>query len=131
MKNQLLLSITLLFCVFAKVYGDEVKEDKARLVAQNWYQHFAPDAKSLAKINKTKEYKWGDRTSFFIFSFDIGGFVLVSANDAVSPILGYGFDHPVPDIITNEAVKSWFDGYARQIDTTYLLKLTKSYSNLY
>ncbi len=49
--------------------------------------------------------------------------MLVSANDAVTPVLGYGFDHPIPDSITNEAVKGWFDGYARQIDTAFVLKI--------
>ncbi|MEI7981591.1 MAG: C10 family peptidase, partial [Bacteroidota bacterium] len=58
-----------------------------------------------------------------MFSFNEGGFVLVSANDAVTPVLGYGFDYPIPDSITNEAVIGWFDGYARQIDTAFVIKL--------
>ena len=54
--------------------------------------------------------------------------MLVSANDAVTPVLGYGFDHQVPDSITNESVKGWFDGYARQIDTAFVLNLQQDAS---
>jgi len=95
----------------------------ARKVATNFYQHYAPVSKQQARITKVKEYKWGDRTSFYICSFDKGGFVIISANDQVTPVLGYGFEHAVPDEITNEAVKGWFDNYARQIDTAFVLNL--------
>lgn len=100
-----------------------VDEAMAKKAALNHYRHYAPASKQQASITKVKEYKWGDRTSFYICSFDKGGFVLVSANDAVTPVLGYGFEHAVPEEITNEALKGWFDGYARQIDTTFVLNL--------
>ncbi len=105
-----------------------VDSNKAGKVAVNWYRHHAPATKQQANISKVKDYKWSERTSFYIFSFDKGGFVLVSANDAVTPVLGYGFDHPVPDSITNEAVKGWFDNYARQIDTAFVLNLKQDAS---
>ncbi|MFZ4707576.1 MAG: C10 family peptidase, partial [Bacteroidales bacterium] len=123
MKKFVILLILLVINSITVVYAEGVEEKTARKVAVNWYQHHAPVSKQQASISKVKEYKWGDRTSFFICSFDKGGFVLVSANDAVTPVLGYGFDYPVPDSITNEAVKGWFDGYARQIDTAFVLNL--------
>ena len=120
-RHALLIVAFLMFSTSA--FSDKVDAEKARKVATNWYQHYAPASKQQASITKVKEYKWGDRTSFFICSFDQGGFVIVSANDQVTPILGYGFEHGVPDEITNEAVKGWFDGYARQIDTAFVLNL--------
>jgi len=103
--------------------AEHVDETKAKKAALNHYRYYAPASKQQASIIKVKEYKWGARTSFYICSFDKGGFVLVSANDAVTPVLGYGFEHGMPDEITNDAVKSWFDGYARQIDTAFVLNL--------
>ena len=120
-RHALLIVAFLMFSTSA--FSDKVDAEKARKVATNWYQHYAPASKQQASITKVKEYKWGDRTSFYICSFDQGGFVIVSANDQVTPILGYGFEHGVPDEITNEAVKGWFDGYARQIDTAFVLNL--------
>ncbi len=123
MKNPFIFTVLLLSCIFGQVFAGDVKEDKARIAAQNWYRHHAPEGKKSASITKAIPYQWNERTSFYICSFDKGGFVLVSANDAVTPILGYGFDHPAPGEITNEAVKGWFDNYARQIDTAFVLNL--------
>lgn len=107
------------------LFGGKVDETIARQVAVNWYRHYAPGANQKASIKKVKEYSWGERISFYICSFDKGGFVMVSANDAVTPVLGYSFESTVPDSITNEAVKAWFDGYARQIDTVFAQNLQK------
>ena len=123
MKNIFIISCLLCLLASNNLWSKDVKLDRARKVANNWYHHYAPQGKKSSSIIKTKEYKYNDRTTFYIFSYDKGGFVMVSANDAVTPILGYGFDQIIPDSITNEAVKSWFDGYARQIDTAFVLNL--------
>lgn len=108
------------------LFAGNVDESLARQVAVNWYRHYAPQSKKQAVITKTIPYKFNGRECFRIYSFDKGGFVLVSANDAVTPVLGYGFDHTVPDSITNEAVKSWFDCYARLIDSTRMKSVIDS-----
>jgi hypothetical protein len=82
------LKIKCITCVFLLLvsgvtFGGSVEPNKARSVATNWYRHYAPASKKQASITKVKEYKWGDRTSFYICSFDKGGFVLVSAIDVV------------------------------------------------
>lgn len=123
MKKSIILTSLLLICIIGQVFAETVKEDKARVAAQNWYRHYAPDNKKSASVARFSEYKHNERTAFYIYNFDQGGFVLVSANDAVTPVLGYGFEHSAPEEITNESVKSWFDNYARQIDTTLVLNL--------
>ena len=122
-SKRFVLSIVLCFLFIAYVSGAEVSSTTAQKAAINWYCHYAPEGKKAASVTKALPYQWNDRTSFYICSFDKGGFVLVSANDAVTPILGYGFDHAAPDEITNEAVKGWFDNYAKQIDTAFVLNL--------
>lgn len=93
MKKSLILTSLLFICILANLSAETVKEDKARLAAQNWYRHYAPDNKKSASVASVSEYKHNDRTAFYIYNFDQGGFVLVSANDAATPVLGYGFDH--------------------------------------
>lgn len=123
MKKSLILTSLLFICILANLSAETVKEDKARLAAQNWYRHYAPDNKKSASVASVSEYKHNDRTAFYIYNFDQGGFVLVSANNAATPVLGYGFEHSAPEEITNESVKGWFDNYARQIDTAFVLNL--------
>jgi len=121
MKRILLLYSILILCL--SLYSGNVDRSKAGKVALNWYRHYAPASKKQANVTRSIPYRYNGRDCFYIFSFDKGGFVLVSANDAVTPVLGYGFDHAVPDSVTNEAVKGWFDYYSRQVDTAFILNL--------
>ncbi|MEI6883568.1 MAG: FG-GAP-like repeat-containing protein [Bacteroidota bacterium] len=125
MKHYLLGFATILLCFLNISYANAgwVERSNIDMVAKNWYRHYAPESKKQAVITKSIPYKYNGRECFRIVSFDKGGFVLVSANDAVTPVLGYGFDKPVPDSISNEAMKGWFDNYARQIDTAFVLNL--------
>ena len=128
MKHHLLgfAAFLLFFLNIGSAEAGRVERSKIDQVAQNWYRHYAPESKKQAVITKSIPYKYNGRECFRIVSFDKGGFVLVSANDAVTPVLGYGFDFPVPDSITNEAVKACFNDYARQIDTAFVLNLQRT-----
>lgn len=55
--------------------AETVKEDKARVAAQNWYRHYAPENKKSATVARFSEYKYNERTAFYIYNFDQGGFV--------------------------------------------------------
>ncbi len=125
--SRLLLLLLLLFSV--KGFSQNVPLETAKLVAVNWYRHYAPVDKQQGNISKTAEYKYRDATNFYIFSFDKGGFVMVSANNQAEPILGYGFEGAVPEKVENPAVKGMFDGYARQIDTIGVLNLKSATIN--
>ena len=96
MRIKLLIISIVGSILFAyNLFGGKVDETIARQVAVNWYRHYAPGANQKASIKKVKEYSWGERISFYICSFDKGGFVMVSANDAVTPVLGYSFESAV------------------------------------
>jgi len=124
MKNKAnILAIIAILLFECTLFAGSVDNKKAEKVAVNWYRQYAPLAKKGALISKTQPYQYNNRDCFYIFSFDQGGFVLVSANDATTPVLGYGFEFGVPEEITNEAVKGWFDQYARQIDTAFVLDI--------
>ena len=107
MKSKLLLISLLLLCMMGQVSGEVVKEGKARIAAQNWYRHYAPENKKSASVASFSEYKHNERTAFYIYNFDQEGIVLVSAIDAVTPVLGYGFDHSAHDEITNKSGRGW------------------------
>jgi hypothetical protein len=125
--RQLLL--ILLFLCSIKGSTQNVTPETAKVVAVNWYRHYAPQDKKLGNISKTATYKYRDATNFYIFSFDKGGFVMVSANNQAEPVLGYGFEGAVPGTIDNPAVKGMFDGYARQIDTLNVATLKSAKNN--
>jgi hypothetical protein len=119
-----LVIFLIIFCYSTNIFTQNISLETGKIVATNWYRHYAPGDKKLGSIIKTTEYRYRETTNFYIFSFDKGGFVIVSANSQAEPILGYAFEGTVPDIIDNPAVKCMFDGYAQQIDTlnTFNLK---------
>jgi hypothetical protein len=73
--RQLLLVILMLFSI--KVFSQKVTPETAKIVAVNWYRHYAPSDMQHGNITKTVEYKYRDATNFYIFLFDKGGFVMV------------------------------------------------------
>lgn len=121
-KFRFFISVLFLMCMSASVLtAGNIDEQTARKAATNWYRHFAPVVKRGAGVSRVLPYVFNDRTSFYICAFNQGGFVLISGHDAAIPVLGYGFDQEVPVSITHDAVKGWFDGLARQIDTLFVL----------
>lgn len=124
-----IFAIFVLLCFGLIGFSQNISLETAQTVAANWYRHYAPSDKSQGSISNTTEYKFNEATNFYIFSFDKGGFVMVSANNQAEPILGYGFEGEVPEAINNPAVKNMFDDYARQIDTLNTINLKSAFIN--
>jgi len=49
-------------CTLGHLTADTVKEDKARIAAQNWFRHYAPENKKSASVSRFSEYKYNERT---------------------------------------------------------------------
>ena len=111
-----------LFMISSISYAETVSTTRAISVAKNWYQHLNPkqvpvsrtgDRISPVKNVQTEQYKNLD--TFYIINMVGGGFVLVSADDAIVPVLGYSFDSEMDQSTINPAAREWLDSYSRQI----------------
>jgi len=94
-----------------------VPVDRAKKVAENQYNQYcaAAGTKGAAIVNVVENLYEGEIT-WYAFEFD-KGFVIVSADDAVRPVLGYS-DHgsvPKSDKPGGENFKGWFRNYDKQI----------------
>lgn len=91
--------------------------EKAKKVAENYYGHYCAEAASKgSSVIYVQENKYEGIITRYTFEFD-KGFVIVTANDELYPILGYS-DHgkvPKADIPGGQNFKEWFDNYDRQI----------------
>ncbi|MFA4851552.1 MAG: C10 family peptidase, partial [Bacteroidales bacterium] len=54
-------------------------------------------------------------STFYIFIFNAGGYVMVAADDAVIPVLGYSEDGTYIDTDIPQNIKLWLDDYSEQI----------------
>lgn len=87
--------ITICFC-FNPLFAKKIDINKAKQVATNFYiekfnacHHTVLKSVSIAEtylINENTE------TVFYIFNMSNGGFIMVSADDIVYPVLGYSFE---------------------------------------
>ncbi|MBR4838983.1 MAG: thiol protease/hemagglutinin PrtT [Paludibacteraceae bacterium] len=67
-------------------FADVINEDLAKTVASNYFWKKTGEKRGIERIDK--EYHNGE-VSIYAFNFTGGGWVLVSRNDDVDPILGY------------------------------------------
>ena len=83
----LILGISLFSYSF--VYSAPVNIETAKQVAKNWYSERIDEGSNKLEIVKTFIEKENSENIYYIFNFNKVGFVMISADDIVVPILGY------------------------------------------
>jgi len=114
---------TLLVATFLafNVFADHVNKDEAKQLAANFYSAFAPSVKADAKMDKIFTETFEGKESFYIISFDKGGFVIISADDYAVPVLGYSFTNTATENY-GANIKYLFDRYKLEIEEARTLK---------
>ncbi len=117
MKSKVLLSIILVFAVTASIFAKDISLSKAEQVAVNFFfqkSNQYNEAVNYYDLNITESYLVND--AYYIVNFE-KGWVLVSANDVMTPVLGYNFTGNFPAPANQiENVRSWMQSYADQIN---------------
>lgn len=115
------------------VLGDPIDEVTAKQLAHNFWKE-----NSIMGVRGDKVFKkhMGNAmfvnvapqcgySEFFIFNNESGkGFVIIAADDCVTPILGYSYDNNFATESLPPNLKDWLDGYAEQIRMAIELKVT-------
>ena len=119
MKIKYLLLFLLVF-VGINVFSEGVNLEQARKLAKNFYfekynQHQNPLAFKDVDISSTIVDKDGAQVYYYVFQFNTGGFVMVSAEDCLKPVFGYSFDSEYKTEGQPDNVKSWIGQYRDRI----------------
>ena len=114
MKKFWLFLVAVVFSL--SVYAVPVSENTARQIALNWYS-FKSEGKKALEITNTETFMYEGLTTMYMFCFKEGGFVIVAADDASIPVLGYSVENPLyrQDGTLNPELQWWLEGYAKQI----------------
>lgn len=119
--------LILMFIALCHVVGvaQTVTQDKACLAASKFYteRYNALSTHTAKTVFSTHDFKLqhaeknnrGD-VLYYIFDMLKGGYVIVSANENVYPVLGYAFDNEFPYPVMSPAVKGWLQYYENQIN---------------
>lgn len=111
MKKTVLLIASLLSMAVSS-QAKPVDLTEAHRVAVNfWNSHRPIEVKPVSEM-ETRTFAGLDH--LFVFTSETDGFVIVSADDCVIPVLAYAFDAPFPEEL-HPALSYWLGGYESQI----------------
>lgn len=120
MKRIFTTILFLLIVVFA--FADHVTKQEAQLIAEKFFANNSSKKLSNIQVKDIFEHKYNEETSFYIFTFDKGGFVIVSADDFAYPVLAYSTTSKAPEKIENPSTIMYLERYKKQIDKIKELK---------
>lgn len=108
MKKTICLTMLAVLLTGA-LWAKPVSENSARRIGAAYLTAMGhPDATRLTPVET-------GFTEFYVFSASNGGFVLVSADDCVRPILGYSLTGTFPTENMPTNVRGWLEDYANEI----------------
>lgn len=128
MKNLYTLIFTLLSL---SVYADSVDQEVAKKIANNFLSQNITSLSTNARMSGQKNFELnlvypkqftinnarkssGKNTPFYIYNFE-NGFIIVSNEDAVYPVLGYSFEGNYNDTLISPEFRKWIETYKKQI----------------
>jgi photosystem II stability/assembly factor-like uncharacterized protein len=125
MKKFLSLLTLVLFAMGAS-FAEPVDVKTAQKVAENQYRNYAPATITDFSVKDvfTTEHK-GIQT-YYTFVFNAGGFVIVAADDAVTPVLGYSHEGEVRRNELNPNAAFWLNQYNENIVDIVSKKLSNT-----
>ena len=126
--------IVLIICCFLPInlIAQEVSRTEAEKVARNFYlenhQYTKKEKLTELKFKKEAILKSGKAEALYVFNNETNnGFVVVSANKAVYPILAYSLNESFNEKEIPRVVKEWLEGYEKQIKSLGKFKSSGSF----
>ncbi|MBI4648030.1 MAG: Spi family protease inhibitor [Bacteroidia bacterium] len=113
MKKIALLTVSV--TVSALLLAKPVSEKDAQLIATNYYKHYVSSAVTDYSVERVIENKYEGLTTYFVFTFKADGFVMVSADDAATPVLGYSLENDFAENNLPPNIEEWYNSYDEQI----------------
>jgi len=114
--RTLLFTLAFILSVIPALIAGVVTKEQARLVAKNFFAERAIlhqvdwNADDILVTDITT-YESDGQPAIFVFSNSGKGFVLISADDALTPVLGYGFENDFSAPGTNPTFEGFLSEY--------------------
>jgi len=116
--KEILLVLSLMFSL--SLFAEPIPIETAKKLALNFYfekfnQYEGSIDFDVIQISKVFTKMDDAENLYYVFSFNQGGFVIVPADDCLTPILGYSFKHNFVSVNQPPNVEWWFQQYEEQI----------------
>jgi hypothetical protein len=120
MKIKNLLIVLFTFCLVINLFASEVGVEKASLVARNIYYekanlyHVTTDFRDVI-IKETFVKSSFNQNDYYVFTFAESGFVIVAAEDVISPVIGYSITSSYQEIDQPDSYRNFIQTYSDAI----------------
>jgi hypothetical protein len=119
MKNLRLFLAVLMLLVTFSAMAKKVEIKEARLVGTNYYfeRINIHDALPFTSLKITSEYteQKNGTPLYYVFNINNSGFIMIAADDACYPVLGYSFESTYSPENIPDVVSYWFNKYKDEI----------------
>ncbi|OFX18513.1 MAG: hypothetical protein A2041_15365 [Bacteroidetes bacterium GWA2_31_9b] len=124
MKMKKFFTTLFLLLIVVFVFADHVNKHDAQMLAEKFFANCSSKILSEIQVKDIFEQKYNEETSFYIFTFEKGGFVIVSADDLAYPVLGYSTTSFATENIENPSTLMYLEKFKKQIDQAKKQKST-------
>lgn len=116
-KSALILCLVGMFFCFNSVFAKKVEISTASQVAINCYveNSIVPLTEKSVSISNQFTITKNSYALYYVFNLSAGGFVIVSADDVVTPVLGYSYEENYIEKDHSPEFDYWMGTYEDQI----------------
>ncbi|MEI6898501.1 MAG: C10 family peptidase [Bacteroidota bacterium] len=119
MKKNIALFLICIIGMSISISAKKVELPDAKLVGKNFYyeviNRVANTDYSSLMITKTYVEGENDTPFYYVFTINNNGFIIISAEDACYPVLGYSFNSTYSTENQPENFKAWMNKYKEEI----------------
>lgn len=113
-KIMILLSLVLFFSTLALT--ENLPLNTVKQVAKNAYYEFSGIEQNNQILSQPYIISEGNNNLYYVFNIEKQGYIIVSADDRVVPILGYSLTGRYSENGQPPQFQSWMQGYADQVE---------------
>ena len=106
------LSLIAVLCCIGVATASPVTPSRAAQVARSFWTQTLHGKADARLVDRTAEWPFD---GIYLFTVDNSGFVMVAADDAARPILGYSTDGAIDPSDLSPALRGWLETYQMQI----------------
>ena len=93
MKRGIMKRIIVLFLISGFIFCAPVSQNDAENIAENFYNYKNDPRENNFTIESTQIYSIENENIFYIITLEPSGFILISYDDVIRPILAYSFEN--------------------------------------
>lgn len=127
--KSLLFSLVMLLAFGTGSFAKEVTLKDARQAAKNYFYERVNQFRSAVSmdqisISETYVKQANGKNTMYIFNMENGGWVIISADDVLEPVIGYSYEGSLDNSRNNTNFESFLTSYADEIGYAYEHKLS-------